>query len=57
MELRVLHLHLKAASRILASGLYDELAKVHTHRDTATPTGPCLLIVPLLGTSIYKSSL
>jgi hypothetical protein len=55
-ELRVLHLHLKAASRILVSRQYYEGLKAHTHSDTPTPTGPHLLIVPLPGPSIYKPS-
>jgi hypothetical protein len=41
-ELRVLHLHLKAASRILTSR-QDEGLISHTHNDTATPTRPNLL--------------
>jgi hypothetical protein len=54
-ELRVLHLHLKAASRILASrqlgwGFYN-LPVTHL-----TPTGPHLLIVPFPRPSIYKPS-
>ena len=50
-ELRSLHLHLNATSRILAS---RQLAQAHG--DTPTPTRPCLLIVPLPGPSIYKPS-
>jgi hypothetical protein len=53
-ELRVLHLHLKAASRILTSRQLGSYA--HTHSDTPTPKRPYLLIVPLPGPSIYKPS-
>jgi hypothetical protein len=55
-ELRVVHLHLKAASGRLASRQLDEGLKAHTHSDTPTPTGPHLLKVPLPGKSIYKPS-
>jgi hypothetical protein len=50
-ELRILHLHLKAASRILASGI-----KTNTHNDTPTPARLHLLIVPLPMPNIYKPS-
>jgi len=36
-EQRDLHLHLKAANRILVSRQVDEGLKVHTHSDTPTP--------------------
>ena len=69
-DLRVLHLHLKAASRILASrGARMRVLKLtptgthllqqgHTHSNKATPTltGPHLLVVPFPGLSIYKLS-
>jgi hypothetical protein len=51
-ELRVLHLHLKAASRILASRQLPAL----THSGTPTPTGTHLLIVPFPGPTLYKPS-
>jgi hypothetical protein len=54
-ELRVLHFHLKAARRILASS-QDKGLIPDTHSDTPTPAGPCLLIVPLPGPSIYMPS-
>ena len=53
-ELRALHRHLKATSRILASRQLG--LKAHIHSATPTPTGPHLLIVPLSGPSIYKPS-
>jgi hypothetical protein len=40
-ELRVLHLHLKAARRRLP-GIEDEVLKVHAHNDTLLPTRPHL---------------
>jgi hypothetical protein len=43
MELRVLYLHLKAASRILASWQEDEGLKAHTHSDTPNPLRSHLL--------------
>jgi hypothetical protein len=46
-KLRVVHLHLKAASRILASRQLGWGFEAQTHNDTPTPTGPHLLIVPL----------
>jgi hypothetical protein len=55
-ELRVLHLHLKAAIKIQASRQLGWGFKAHTHSDTPTPTGPYLLLVPLPGRSIYKPS-
>jgi len=42
-ELRVLHLHLRAASRILTSRKLDEGYKAQTHSDAPTPTRPHLL--------------
>jgi hypothetical protein len=42
-ELRVLHIHLKAASRILLPGSKDESLKAHTYSDTPIPTRPYLL--------------
>jgi hypothetical protein len=39
-ELSVIHLHLKVASRILASREEDEGLKTQTHSGTPTPTGP-----------------
>ena len=56
-ELRVLNSHLSAPKRIMTSRQQDEGLKAHTHNNTSTPTGPHLLIVPLLGPSIYKPSL
>jgi hypothetical protein len=53
-EQRVLQLHLKAASRILASRQLGWDLKAHTHSDTPTPTGPHLLIMPSPGPRIYK---
>ena len=62
-ELRILHLHLKAASRILASrqlgwGSKSPHPQWHTYSEKATPTwtGLHLLIVQLPGLSIYKPS-
>ena len=52
VELRVLHLHLKAneaAPRQLGGGL-----KADSHSDTPPATRPHLLIVPLPGPSILK---
>jgi hypothetical protein len=37
-------------------GSWDEGLRAHTHDDTPVPTRPHLLIVPLLGPSIYKPS-
>ena len=55
-ELRVLHLHLKAATRILASTqLRWESQSPPPHSDTPTPTRLHLLIVPLPGPSILKA--
>jgi hypothetical protein len=45
-ELRVLHLHLKAARMRVSQSLF--------HSDTPTSTGPHLLIVPFPGPSIFK---
>jgi len=42
-ELRVLHLHLEAASRILTSRKLHEGYKAQTHSDAPTPTRPHLL--------------
>ena len=53
-ELRVLHLHLKASSRILAFRYLGLGEKAHTHSDTPTPTRPYLLIVPPPLPSIFK---
>jgi hypothetical protein len=63
-ELRVLHLHLKAASGRLkaASGRLTSRQAArgrvlaHTYNDTPTPTRPHLLIVPFPWPSIYKPS-
>ena len=69
-ELRVLHLHLKAAKwktdfqaamvRVLkpTPTVTHLLQQGHTYsnRATPTPTGPHLLIVPLPEPSIYKPS-
>ena len=55
-ELRVLHLHLKAACRILASRPLGQGIKAHIHSDTSIPTRPHLPTVSLPGTSIYKLS-
>jgi hypothetical protein len=55
-ELRVLHLHLKAASGRLNSRLVGWGLTAHTYKATPTLTGPHLLIVPFLGPSIYKPS-
>jgi hypothetical protein len=52
-ELKVLHLHLKAASRILASRQPGQGSYVHTHSDTLTPTRAHLQIVPLPRTNIF----
>jgi len=52
-KLRVLHVYLKADSRILP-GSWDEGLKAHTHSGTPTPTRPHLLIAPLPAPSIYK---
>jgi hypothetical protein len=54
-ELRVLHLHLKAASRILTSRHLGH-NKGHTHGAMPTPTGVHLLIELLPGLRIYKPS-
>jgi hypothetical protein len=60
-ELRVLHLHLKAA-RILTSRQLGWGSSAHSHSDTPTPTRPYLLIVshlhivPVPGLSICKPS-
>jgi hypothetical protein len=51
-ELKVLHLHLKAASRILSSRQLGRGSYSPHLRDTPTTTGPCLLLVPLPGQSI-----
>jgi hypothetical protein len=57
-ELRVLHLHLKAASRILASRQLGWGLKALSHSDTLqqghTYSNRPYLIVPLPGPSIYK---
>jgi hypothetical protein len=53
-ELRVLHLHLKAAGRILASKQVGQGIKAHAHSDIPTPTRPHLPTVPLPGLSIHK---
>jgi hypothetical protein len=42
-ELRGLHLHLKAARRILIPGSWDEGLKAYTHSATPTPKRPHLL--------------
>ena len=42
-ELRILHLHLKAARRILTSRQLDEGLKVHTYSDTPNLTRPHLI--------------
>jgi hypothetical protein len=55
-ELRGLHLHLKAAGRILTSRQLGWGSQAHAHSDTPTPTRPHLPIVPLPGPSIYKLS-
>ena len=61
-ELRLLHLHLKAASRVLTSrqlgqGSNSPHSQWHTYINMATPTPrPHLLIVPLPGPSICKPS-
>jgi hypothetical protein len=53
-ELRVLHLlHLKAARRV-ASWQQGGGSYSHAHSNTRTPARSHLLIVPLLGPSIYK---
>jgi hypothetical protein len=52
-ELRVLHLHLKAArGRLTLPVSQDKGVKAHTHNDTPTPTRSHLLIVSLHGPSI-----
>jgi hypothetical protein len=48
-ELRFLHLHLKAASRILTSRKQNGRLRTHTHSDILAPTWPYLLILPLPG--------
>jgi hypothetical protein len=53
-ELRVPHLHLKAARRRLSSRQLWEGLKAHPQSDTLPPTGPHLPIVPLPGPSIFK---
>ena len=61
-ELRVLRLHLKSATRILASRQLGWVLKLiptlntYSNKVTPTPTGPQLLIVLLPGPSIYKPS-
>jgi hypothetical protein len=50
-EVRVLHLHLKAARKAL--GKEDGLI-VHPHSDMLPPTRPHLLIVPLPRPSLFK---
>jgi hypothetical protein len=62
-ELRVLHVHLKAASRILASrqlgqGSYSPHPQWYTscNKVSPTPTRPYLQTVPLPGPGIYKPS-
>jgi hypothetical protein len=49
VELRVLHLHLKAAMRL------DEGLKAHVYSDIPISTRPHLQIVLLPGPSIFKS--
>jgi hypothetical protein len=55
-ELRVLYLHLKAASRILSSRQDEGFIDSYTHSDTPTPIGPHLLVVSLPGPRKYKLS-
>jgi hypothetical protein len=55
-ELRVLHLHLKAASRILTSRQLGQGIKAHAHNDPPTTTRPHFLIVPLPGPCVYNPS-
>ena len=55
-ELRIQHLHLKAASRILTSRQLGSGSSAHTHNNTPIPTRLHLLIVPLPGPSIDKLS-
>jgi hypothetical protein len=52
-KLRVSLLIPKAASRRLTSR-QDYVIEAHTHSNTPTSSRPHLLIVPLLGPSIYK---
>jgi hypothetical protein len=55
-DLRVLHLHLKATRRRLASTYLkeDEGLKAYPHIDTLPPTRPHLLTVLFPGPSIFK---
>jgi hypothetical protein len=54
-ELRVLHLHLNATRRRLASlGSSEEVLFAHPHSDTLPPTRPHILIVSFPGPSIFK---
>jgi hypothetical protein len=57
-ELRVLCLHVKAAMRRLTSRDLEvnEDIEAHIHHDISTPMRLQLLIVPLPGPSIFKSS-
>ena len=55
-ELRVLHLHLKAASGRLVSRKLGQGLKAQAHSDTPTPTRLHLQIVPLPRLSMCKPS-
>jgi hypothetical protein len=52
-ELRVLHLHLKATSRILTFRQLGWESQAYAHSDTHSPR-PHLQIVPLSGPTIFK---
>jgi hypothetical protein len=54
-ELRVLHPHLKVSRSLTFRELRESSLKSHPHSSTLPPTRPHLLIVPLLGQSIFKS--